>query len=259
MKKSVVLTIGFILVAIIAYQAYLLYHKDHPDASLLPTLNTQANQPQITVQVTPPPKQVQQPVATSTPHTSSPLPSNLTPDPQVNEKLQKVQKDMQDLFTSILSTKEVQEGLSEFKEQVQEGLKQMQKEIQTLPQQLDNLTQQMQGDPFFGEIFQNLKAITAESFKDRGDYYLAAIPLKEGKHAKVDIKRQDHFLSIAISSKHQSQTQHANTTIHTQSSQSNRILLHIPKDAQIEKLQTDYEEKNATLFIKIPKIHNQGN
>ncbi len=255
MKKNVVLSIGFVLVAIIAYQAYLLYQKDHPATTLLPTHNKKVGQPQITVEITPPTPTI--PSSGSALQSSSHLSANPTQN-QIDEDMKKVQQSLQDLFKTILSTKEVQEGLAEFKSQAQEGFKQMQQELQTLPQQLDNLTQQMQGDPFFGEIFQNLKTITAESFIDRGDYYLAAIPLKDGKDAKVNIKRQDHFLSISISSKYQSHTQSTNSTIHTQSSQSSHTLLHIPKDAQIEKIQTDYEDKNATLFIKIPKIHHQG-
>ena len=155
---------------------------------------------------------------------------------------------MQELFASILSSKEVQENIKEMQKQLKEGVKELQEQLQNLPQQMDNITKEMKKDPFFGEVLQQLNLALKNEFQDNGDRYQLSIPLPYGKDSHIDIKTVGAMLQIDITS----QSQSPNTKRRSSISKS----LAIPQDAQIDKLSTNY--KDDVLIITIPKDLSKG-
>ena len=238
MNKNLVIGIGFILVGIIAYQGYLLYKKDHPDFKINSIAKkTEVDEPKISVHIAP--QKSSHPTSNQNMQTPSSQ-SNLSSDEE------RIKKSFENLLQSIFSSKEVQEGLAEFKSQAQEGFKQLQKELQNLPKQLDNLSNELKDDPIFSQLFENIKNITASKLEDRGDYYYTKLTLPNPKNSKVDINADERFLTIKISQKRES-----NSTISTKET---KTLISIPDDALVQKLQSSY--KNGIIEIKIPKIKN---
>jgi HSP20 family molecular chaperone IbpA len=240
MNKNLTIGIGFVLVGIIAYQGYLLYKKDHPNFQITNAVSKKAvDEPKISVHIEPKKSINQTPKQNSTPQISNSQ-SNLNSDEE------RIKKSFQNLLQSIFASKEVQEGLAEFKSQAQEGFKQMQKELQNLPKQLDNISSELKDDPIFSQFFDNIKNITASKLEDKGDYYYTKLTLPDPKNSKVDINADDKFLTIKISQKTES-----NSTISTKET---KTLISIPNDALVQKLQSSY--KNGIIEIKIPKIKN---
>ncbi|RUM67203.1 MAG: hypothetical protein DSZ06_01715 [Sulfurospirillum sp.] len=244
MNKNLVIGIGFILVGIIAYQGYLLYKKDHPDLEISSIeKKTEVQKPKISVNIAP--KKSPHPTSNQNIQTSS-LQSNLSSDEE------KIKKSFENLLQSIFSSKEVQEGLAEFKIQAQEGFKQLQKELQNLPKQLDNLSNELKDDPIFSQFFQNIKNLTAKELEDKGDYYYTKFTLLDPKNSEVNIDADEKFLNISITTKIKQQIEINGTITTKESTQQTKTIISIPKDALVEKLQTSY--KNGLLEIKIPKI-----
>jgi len=238
MNKNLVIGIGFILVGIIAYQGYLLYKKDHPNFQISSIAKeAKVDEPKISVHITP------QKGSNPTPNQNMQTPS---PQSNLSSDEEKIKKSFENLLQSIFNSKEVQEGLAEFKTQAQEGFKQLQKELQNLPKQLDNLSNELKDDPIFSQLFENIKNISASKLEDKGSYYYTKIKLANPKNSKVDINADDKFLTIKIS-----QSIESNGTISTKEE---KRLISIPDDAFIQKLQSSY--KNGLLEIKIPKIKN---
>ncbi len=245
-NQKLILTIGFILLGIIGYQGYLLYQKENPSQ----VTTTQKDMPQITVKID---KQTAEKKDRSIPTTSSmPKATNLTQEERHKLDEERIEKSIQDLFKSIFASQEVQEGLKQFKEEAQRGIKEMQAQLQTLPQQLDNLTKQIQNDPFFSEIIGELQSLHTQQFEDRGDYYFFQTTVPGKKESKIDIQAQKKFLIITILSKEDKTKQTAQSKIVQSHTQSTREAILIPQDALIEKLQTRYED--GILQLIIPKV-----
>jgi HSP20 family molecular chaperone IbpA len=262
MNKKVTLTIGFILLAIIAYQGYLLYQKDHPNSSIpiLKDIVKSKDEPQININID---KQHSSQSKNSNPNQtipSNPTPSkqnqisNLSPQTQTQNDQAKIEQKFRELLETIFNSKEVQDGLKEFKSQAQIGIKELQKELQELPKQLDNLSTQFNNDPIFSQIFNSLKGINAQNFQDMKDRY--QITLKVNKDDKVDISTNDNFITVTIASHKKKSIKDANHTIMQNSNELRKILLTIPANSLVEKIKTEYND--GLLTIILPKIKEKG-
>jgi HSP20 family molecular chaperone IbpA len=240
-NKNIILSIGFILLLVIAYQAYLLYQVNHPISNeKIKEIKMKNDEPQVTLNIG----------KTSSKNTRSI--STLTQEQQIELDQKRIENSIQDLFKSIFASKEVQDGLTQFKAQAQMGLQELQKELQNLPKELDKLSLEMKDDPILSQLFQSLKGIKGGVFEDRGDYYFTKITLVDGKNSKVDISTDEHFLTILITNKKNQIKKMNNSTISQSSSSSSKNIIALPNDALVEKLQTKYE--NGILEITIPKI-----
>jgi HSP20 family molecular chaperone IbpA len=243
-NKNITLGIGFILVAIIAYQGYLLYQKENPTSQIATkTKIIKKDEPEVTINIAS--------KKTARNSTTNQL-SSLTQQDRSNLDQKRIEDSIQDLFKSIFASKDVQDGLSEFKAQAQTGLAEIQKELENLPKQLDNLSNQMKDDPFLSQLFEGLKGISGSRLEDRGDHYYTQIKLVDGKNSKIDISTNDNLLTISVGKKEQKTTKSANGTITQQSFSNSKNIIALPQDALVEKLQTNY--KDDILEITIPKI-----
>ncbi len=244
MNKNAILGIGFILLAIIGYQGYLLSQKDVPqEDAVIEKKIVKKNAPEITINIdkTKNEKEVRTPQV-----------SKLTDEERHIQDQKNIEKSIQDVFKSIFASKEVQDGLQQFKQQAQQGMVELQKELEELPSKIDNLQSELKDDPFFSQILGQLKGFGGKQLEDKGDYYYLKTTVAGGKESKVDIQTKGNFLTIMISAKN-SQTNTTNGTTTTQSSsQSSKNVILLPADALVEKLQTNYE--NGILEITIPKL-----
>ncbi len=238
MKKNIIIVIGFILVAIIGYQAYLLNKSSNT-----PQLQAKKEQPQITVNIKKGIKTVDEPTKQV----------NLNPNDMFDEEL--IKEDLNRLFKNIFGNPKLQEGIKEgLKEaelQLQEGIKEMEKGFGDLNLELEKLSQ---SDPFFKDLFSTLANKNQLEFTDRGEDYYLSLEVAGGADSKIDIKAKDGFLNILISQNIEKTEQTNDSISHSKSIKEHKSTLFIPSDALIDKLKTEY--KNNTLVIIIPKISN---
>jgi len=249
MNKNIVLGIGFILLAIIGYQGYLLSQKDTPrDKKVIEKKIVKKDAPEININIdkTPPAK------TSRAANPQIPASSHLTEEQRRIQDQENIEKSIQNVFKSIFASKEVQDGLQQFKQQAQQGVQELQKELEQLPSKIDSLQSQLKDDPFFSQILGQLKGFGGKQLEDKGDYYYLKTPVIGGKDSKIDIQTKGNFLTIMIEDK-KSKTSTANHTTTSQStSSSSKNVLLLPADALVEKLQTHYE--NGILEITIPKL-----
>jgi HSP20 family molecular chaperone IbpA len=246
-NKNIVLSIGFILVAIIAYLSYQLYKKEHQSSDrIIEKKIAKKDEPTINIKIDKTPSTKVSRSAT-TPTKTSQIPNNsssLTEEEKIELQAKKVQEDMQELLKSIFASKEVQEGLKEFQKEAKESIKRLQEELENLPSKLDNLSNEMKKDPFFSEIIDQLQTSLSGSLKDMGDHYIYEMKISNGKDANIDITTKNNLLTIRVKSSKKSTT-----------SQEKREIVRsftIPRDAFVEKLGTKFE--NDILTITIPKV-----
>jgi HSP20 family protein len=246
MNKNIVTIIGFILVAIIGYQAYLLNKS-----SDTPLFETKKDQPNITVEIEK--KSIEKKVR----ELNQPK-SNITPkEPQVLNQLdpkemfdeETIKKDLGKLFSDIFGNPKlqqgIQEGIKEMEKQLKQGLKEMEKEFGKFEELSKN-------DEFFKDLLGNFPNSNRLKFTDRGDNYYLKLNIPDGKNANIDIKTKANLLTLTITQKTVQSRQNSNSTVHSKSMSKNQNILLIPDDAFIDKLQTKYE--NGILEITIPKI-----
>ena len=242
MNKNIILGVGFILLAIIAYQGYLLSHKDAPSTNeVIEKKIVKKDAPEININI-------DKSAPTKEARTKSPNKTELTPEEQKKIDEERIQKSIQDVFKSIFASKEVQDGLTQFREQAQEGVKQLQKELQELPKKIEGLQSELKDDPFFSQILGQLKGFGAQQFEDRNDHYFLSQTIPGGKNSKVDIQIKGRFLTIMVEAKNS----HKSQTTQITSEQLHQSIIMIPADALVEKLQTHY--KDGLLEITIPKV-----
>ena len=247
-NQKLILAIGFVLLGVIGYQGYLLSQKDTTsDETVIEKKIVKKDAPEININIdkTPTPK-------TSRSTTSSPTVSNLTDEERRDFDQKNIEKSIQDVFKSIFASKEVQDGLTQFKTQAQQGMQELQKELENLPSKIESMQSELKDDPFFSQILGQLKGFGGKQFEDKGDHYYLKTDIPGGKESKVDIQTKGHFLTIMIDAKDKKTTKTANGTMMQSSSQSSTSSLVLPADALVEKLQTNYE--NGVLEITIPKI-----
>jgi len=248
MNKNIILGVGFVLVAIIGYQGYLLNQKDVAKTdTIIEKKIVKKDAPEININIDKTPDTKNPRATTQTPPTS-----HLTDKERHKQDQENIEKSIQDVFKSIFASKEVQDGISQFKQQAQEGMKELQKELENLPSKIDGLQSELKDDPFFSQILGQLKGFGGKQLEDKGDYYYLKTAIAGGKESKVDIKTKGNFLTIMISAKESKTTTTNNTTMSHSSSHSSKNVLLLPADALVEKLQTKYE--NGVLEITIPKL-----
>lgn len=250
MNKNIVIAIGFILVAIIGYQAYLL---NKPDTAIEEAV--QKDEPKITVNIEK--KSIEQEVK----ELNKPQ-SNLTPkEPQTKNQIdpnemfdeEVIKEDLNRLFKNIFGNPKLQEGIKEgmqqMQEQLQEGLKEMEKGLGDFSKEFESLSQ---NDPFFKDLLSGFADTKRLKFTDRGDDYYLKLNIPGGADSKIDIKTKENLLTLTITQKIIEDQQSQNSTIHKESMKQHQNLMLIPDDAFIDKLETKY--KDGTLEITIPKI-----
>jgi HSP20 family molecular chaperone IbpA len=236
------------LLGIIGYQGYLLSQKDTTDGdTVIEKKIVKKDAPEININID---KSADEKKARS--NQTAPTTAQLSDEERMKLDQERIEKSMQDLFKSIFSSKEVQDGIKEFKQQAELGMKQLQQELQELPKKIEGLQSELKDDPFFSQLLGQLKGFGTKQFSDKGDYYFLEKDVVGGKESKVDIQIKGHFLTIMIEAKN-SQTKHTNQgTMKEHSVQKTQDIIMIPADALIEKLQTNYN--HGTLEITIPKV-----
>jgi len=249
MNKNIVTIIGFILVAIIGYQAYLLNKSSiNP---LDPLLETKKDQPNITVEIEKKSiekevRELNKPKENFTQKKEPQKPQALNQlDPKELFDEEQIKKDMGKLFQDIFGNPKlqqgIQQGIKEMEKQLRQGLKEMEKEFGKFEELSKN-------DDFFKDLLGNFPNSNRLKFTDRGDNYYLKLDIPDGKNANIDIKTKANLLTLTITQK---KVQNSNST-HSESMSKNQNILLIPDDAFIDKLQTNYE--NGVLEIIIPKV-----
>lgn len=252
-NQKLILTIGFILLAIIGYQGYLLYQKDAPqEEQIIEKKIVKKDAPEIHINIDKTPS-----TDTSSVDTQTPAKSNLSDEERAQLDQENIEQSIQNLFKSIFASKEVQDSISEIQKQAQEGFKELQAQLQDFPSQLDNLSKEMKSDPFFGQILGQLKNFSGKQLEDKGDYYYLQTAVAGGKESKIDIQTKGKFLTIMIEGKEEMTKETQSGTITQSSAQMRKEIIMIPSDALVEKLQTNYE--NGILEITIPKVKAKTN
>jgi HSP20 family molecular chaperone IbpA len=242
-NQKLILAIGFILLGIIGYQGYLLSQKDATDdETIIEKKIVKKDAPEININID----------KNADDKKTRNHQTELSDEERMKLDQERIEKSMQDLFKSIFSSKEVQDGISEFKQQAELGMKQLQQELQELPKKIEGLQSELKDDPFFSQLLGQLKGFGTKQFTDKGDYYFLEKDIPGGKESKVDIQIKGHFLTIMIEAKNNQTTTTNQGTIKQHSIQKREDIIMIPADALIEKLQTNYN--HGTLEITIPKV-----
>ncbi len=235
MNKNIVIVIGFILIAIIGYQAYLL-----DKSSDTPKFATKKEQPQITVNIEKETKIADKPIKQT----------QFNPDEMFDEEL--IKEDLNRLFKNIFGNPKLQEGikegLKEAEQQLQTGIKEMEKGFGDLSLELEKLSK---NDPFFKDLLNTLKDKNQLEFTDRDKDYYLSLEIAGGANSKIDIKTKNGFLTILVFQNLETIKQLGDSTIKSKSIKEHKNTLKIPSDALIDKLKTEYN--NNTLEIIIPK------
>ena len=255
MNKNIITLIGFILVAIIGYQAYLLNKS-----SDTPQIEAKKEQPNITVNIEKKSiekevRELNQPKSNLTPTTPH-AQNQIDPKEMFDEDL--IKEDLSKLFKDIFGNPKLQEGIrngmKEMEEQLKEGIQEMEKGLGDLSGELDKLSQD---DPFFKDLLSSFTGGLAQTnrlqFTDRGDDYYLKLDIPGGTESNIDIQSKANFLTLTITQKTTKDVQSKNSTLHSESMQKNQNVLLIPDDAFIDKLKTKYD--NGVLEIIVPKIN----
>jgi HSP20 family protein len=254
MNKNIITLIGFILVAIIGYQAYLLNKSNTAAIEITedkPKITVNLEKKSIEKEV----RELNQPKSNLTPN--QPLSQNqIDPKEMFDEKV--IKKDLENLFKDIFGNKKLQEGLKsgiqQMQEQLQQGLKEMEKGFGDLSGEFDKLSKD---DPFFKDLLAGMAGGFAQTnrlqFTDRGDDYYLKLDIPGGSNSDIDIQTKANLLTLTITQKNVQDKQNKNGTLHSESMSKNQNIMIIPDDAFIDKLQTNYE--NGVLEIIVPKVN----
>ncbi len=243
MTKNIVIIVGFILVGVIAYQAYLLDKN-----STTPLLQAKKEQPEISIDIEK--ISIEKEIKELNKPSMQTSQTKFNPDEMFDEEL--IKEDLNRLFKNIFENPKLQEGikdgLKEAEAQLQEGIKEMEKGFGDLSLELEKLSYD---DPFFKDLFSTLTNKNQLHFIDRGKDYYLSLEIAGGANSKIDIKAKDDFLTILVLENIEKTEQKNNTTLHIKSIKKHKNTLFIPADALIDKLKTEY--KNNTLEVVIPK------
>ena len=246
-NQKIILAIGFVLLGIIGYQGYLLSQKDtQTTPDIIEKKIIKKDAPEIHINID------NAPTKTSKSLSQDPSVSPLSEDARHKQDQANIEKSIQDVFRNIFASKEVQDGISQFRQQAQVGMQELQKELEHLPEKIEKMQDELKDDPFFSQVLGQLKGFGGKQLEDKGDFYYMKMTVPGGKESKIDIQTKGHFLTIMIDAKNTQKTQTANGTMMQSSSQSSSSSIMIPSDALVEKLQTDY--KDGILELTIPKI-----
>lgn len=246
-KNTIITIIGFILVAVIGYQAYLLDGK-----SGQPIFQTKKDEPKITIEIEK--KSIEQKVKELNQIQEK---NDLDPKEMFDEEL--IKKDLGKLFSDIFGNPKLQEGIKEgmeeMEKQIQRSFKDMEQELGKFSKEFENLSK---NDNFFNDILGNLGNLKDMAhanrlqLTDRGDYYYLKLDIPGGSDSEIDIKTKENFLTLEITQKTLTDTKNKRSTTHSESSSKYQNIIAIPQDAFVDKLKTNYID--GALEITIPKV-----
>jgi HSP20 family molecular chaperone IbpA len=243
-KNAIVTIIGFALVGVIGYQAYLLDKtSDNPIFKNEPKITIEIEEPTIEKKV----RELNKPQ----------VQNNLDPKEMFDEKV--IKDDLNKLFSDIFGNPKLQEGIKngmkQMEEQLQNSFKEMENELGKFSKEFENLSQ---NDKFFKDILGNLGNLKGMvnanklQFTDRGDNYYLKLDIPGGADSKIDIKTKENYLWLTITQKVIKETKNQHGTSHSESSSQQQNIIMIPADAFVDKLKTNYD--NGVLEIMIPKV-----
>ncbi len=247
MNKNLITLVGIFLVGIIAYQAYLLGKLQAEK----PEQHVAKNEPKITVEI----EKEHQPVppATHTARSTTPAGNTTAQAPLIDEK--KIKEDINRIFKDIFGNPKVQQeikrSVSEMQQQLQEGMSQFQKEIVMMTAQLQEASKK---DPMLKELFQNFKLPQALQFHDAGNNYTLEVNVPDNAKSSVDVKVKNGFLVILINQVTEEEHEENGVIVKKELKRKKQLLVTVPKDADIEKLNTAYD--HGKLKLTLPKKGN---
>ncbi len=237
MNKNIVAIVGFILVAIIAWQGYLLNKQTSPK-------KPEKEEPKITVEIEKP-----QPPKTEV-HIAAQTPLDANAEEFIDRK--KIEEDLKKLFHDLFGNPKVQaqirSNIEQIKREFKEGITQLQSELANLSEEFQKSAHK---DPFLAELFGSLKLPKMLRFEDKGDYYAITLDVPGGKEADIDIRTKKNLLIVTMKHTVKKETNTSAGIVKKEVLQTSRDIILIPKDAFIDKLDTQYKE--GKLYIIVPK------
>lgn len=241
MNKNLVTLVGIFLVGIIAYQAYLLGKKEVELKSEAQQAK-KAAEPKVTVEIEKPKS------------TRAVKPQNNT-TVQIDEKAleEKVKEDftrlIRDIFGNPQVKAQIQQNVQQMQQELQQGLSEFQKAMIGLSAQLQQASKE---DPLLKELFQNIPMPKALAFKDEGSRYTLVLDVPTDPRTQIDVKVKNGFVIVSIKEVITEEHEENGMIVKKDVVHKRQVLVTVPEDALVEKLQTRYE--NGKLEITIPKI-----
>ncbi len=241
MNKNLIALVGLFLVAVIAYQAYLLGKKEALQTNI-------PKEPKITVTIDD--KAFEDQVKTDKNIKTTQLSQTQSQQPLIDEE--KIKEDLNRLFKDIFDNPKVKEEInknfSEFQQQLHQGISQFQKEMFKMTQEFEKAAK---NDTFLKDFFKNLNFPKTLRFSDLKDhYYLKTEPIAD-ENSTIDIKVKGDFMLITVNKVLIKKEEADSAIVKKEIKKKEQILVSLPKDADISKLKTIYN--NSSLEITIPK------
>lgn len=246
MNKNIIVLIGFVLVGIIAYQAYLLGKKEA--SSVHAAQKVEKAEPKITVEIEKP-----EPTATHQPRAAA-TESNATGfDPKELEA--KIKEDfghlVKDIFGNPKVKAEIQQNMQQMQSQMEEGVSEMQKAIIAMTRELQKASKE---DPVLAEIFGSMPLPKALAFEDNGSRYTLTLDVPKDAKSSVDVKVKNGMLIVTIHQVVQEAHEENGVMVKKELTRKKEVLVTVPEDAMIEKLETKYDDGKLRLIVpKLPK------
>ncbi len=242
MQKNIIIFVGLLLVGIIAWQAYLLGKKDAAKVTNTP------DQPKITVEI-------------EKPHTPRTLPhaaANNTITPEDEKQIEaKLKEDFNRLFRDLFDNPKVkaqiQQNMTQMQQQLQEGMSEFQRALVEMSAQLQHAAKE---DTMLQELFKNFNMPKMAQFEDKGDHYEIHLDVPKNAKSSVDIKVRKGFLVVLVHQVLKEKHEENGVLVEKELTRKKQIVVRVPQDALIEKMQTDY--KAGDLKITVPKIAKTG-
>ena len=247
MNKNIVTLVGIFLVGIIAYQAYLLGKLEAEQKT-----KTEKPEPKITVEI-------EKPTAPATPtHTSrSVTPANQAThataagnEPLIDEK--KIKEDfnrlIQDIFGNPKVQAEIQNNISQMQKELEEGMNQFQKELLSMTAEFQKAAKD---DPLLSGLMKNFKLPKMLSFHEEGNHYTLTLDVPDNEKSSVDVKVKKGILIVSIHKVTMEKIEENGVLVEKELKEDKQLLVTVPKDADIEKLETKYD--NGKLKLILPK------
>jgi HSP20 family molecular chaperone IbpA len=174
---------------------------------------------------------------------------------QIDEKAleQRVKEDfgrlIKDIFGNPQVKAQIQQNVQQMQQELQQGLSEFQKAMIGLSAQLQ---QASESDPLLKELFQSIPMPKALAFKDEGSRYRLDLDVPTDPRTEIDVKVKDGFVIVSIKEVITQEHEEQGVIVKKDVVHKRQVVVTVPQDALVEKLQTRYE--NGKLEITIPKI-----
>ncbi len=239
MNKNLAAIVGLFLVAVIAYQAYLLGKKEALNApaavkepKITVTIDDEALEKEAKTQ-----KSAQNKIQTDN-------------EPVIDER--KIKEDINKLFKDIFDNpkvkEQINENLSQFQKQLKEGVSEFQKEMFNIAKGFEEITK---NDNFLKDFFKNIKFPKTLEFSDLKDHYYLKTPPIADENSTVDIKVKGDFMLISVNENIIKESNRNTHVVKKEIRRKEQLLVSLPKDAKIDEIKTNY--KDFAIEITIPK------